>query len=173
MTVHRYLVTDDDAPCECAWMATCAFANWIEGRCTPGRAAAETWLVTCFAEDAEAFLSAAKTAGVTVEEIEGAGDSETYKLLAGAPGSGWADVHGKPPQHVAPEDDCDDEPCGHECDEPVGVHVMTQCCPMDTYDTDSAGDLRTACECLDGCACMCPDCACASWGDDDYDDGPQ
>ena len=47
-----------------------------------------------------------------------------------------------------------------------------QCCPMDTYDTDSAGDLRPACECLDGCECMCPDCRCTGWGDDGYEDEP-
>lgn len=43
-----------------------------------------------------------------------------------------------------------------------------QCCPMDTYDTDSAGDLRPVCTCLDGCLCMCRECGCPQ--PDDYDD---
>lgn len=47
-----------------------------------------------------------------------------------------------------------------------------QCCPMDTYDTDSAGDLRPVCTCDDGCGCMCANCTCASWGEEyDDDDG--
>lgn len=49
---------------------------------------------------------------------------------------------------------------------------MTQCCPMDTFDTDSEGNLRATCECLDGCTCTCMDCACESWGDDGYDEEP-
>lgn len=42
-----------------------------------------------------------------------------------------------------------------------------QCCPMDTYDTDSAGDLRAVCTCGDDCSCMCLGCICEAWGDDD------
>lgn len=43
-----------------------------------------------------------------------------------------------------------------------------QCCPMDTYGTDSAGDLRPVCTCWEGCECMCADCRCChNWGDDD------
>lgn len=38
---------------------------------------------------------------------------------------------------------------------------------MDTYDTDSAGDLRVTCSCTDGCECMCLDCVCEAWGDED------
>lgn len=87
MTVHRYLVTGDDARRMEAWMPTAGYANWIEGREKGGR---ETWLVTCYAEHAKAFLRATEAAGVTVEEIEGAGDTESYKLVVGEPGSGWA-----------------------------------------------------------------------------------
>lgn len=43
-----------------------------------------------------------------------------------------------------------------------------QCCPMDTYGTDSAGDLRAVCTCDDGCGCWCTDCVCSrGWDDDD------
>lgn len=90
MTVHRYLVTGEIGPRMDVWAYTAAYANWIEGRLAPGRAATETWLVICFDEHAAAFLAYAKAAGVTVEEIEGAGDDESYTLLVGDPGSGWA-----------------------------------------------------------------------------------
>lgn len=43
-----------------------------------------------------------------------------------------------------------------------------QCCPMDTYGTDSAGDLRPVCTCDDGCPCFCLGCRCPSrWDGDD------
>jgi hypothetical protein len=42
----------------------------------------------------------------------------------------------------------------------------SQCCPMDTYDTDSAGDLQPVCTCDDRCDCKCTGCRCA-WGWDD------
>lgn len=86
VSVHSYLVTAEFGERMDTWALTAAYANWIEGRERDGR---ETWLVTCFDENSEAFLAAAKAAGVTVEEIEDAGDGETYKLLAGEPGSGW------------------------------------------------------------------------------------
>jgi len=86
VTVHRYLVTAADYAKWDMWQATAPWANWIEGR---GNGDRETWLVTCLAEDSAAFLDAAKRTGVTVEEIDGAGDSETYTLLTGEPGSGW------------------------------------------------------------------------------------
>lgn len=87
MTVHRYLVTGDAAQRMEAWMPVAGYTNWIEGR--ENGADRETWLVTGFAEHRVPFLAAAKAAGVTVEEIEGAGDDETYRLLVGEPGSGW------------------------------------------------------------------------------------
>ena len=86
MSVHRYLLT---APADLkmdTWAATGMFANWIEGRANGDR---ETWLVTCYDHHSQSFLTAAETIGVTVQEIEGAGDSETYRLVIGAPGSGW------------------------------------------------------------------------------------
>lgn len=89
MTVRRFLVTGEDDQRIAAWEPTAGYANWIEGRRAPGRAAAETWLVTCYAEHGAPFLAHAKAAGVTVEEIEGADDSESYTLLVGEPGSGW------------------------------------------------------------------------------------
>ena len=87
MTVHRYLVTGDVAQRMDAWIPTASYANWIEGRERGENR--ETWLVTCFSEHTEAFLTGAEAAGVTVEEIEGAGDDESYRLIFGEPGSGW------------------------------------------------------------------------------------
>ena len=68
------------------WAATAMFANWIEGRAKGDR---ETWLVTCYDEHSGGFLQAARNVGVTVEEIEGGGDDESYVLVVGEPGSGW------------------------------------------------------------------------------------
>lgn len=68
------------------WAATGMFANWIEGRENGER---ETWLVTVFAADAASFLEVVHNVGVTVEEIEGGGESESYVLRVGEPGSGW------------------------------------------------------------------------------------
>jgi hypothetical protein len=84
--VHRFLVTTDADAKFRVWSLTAPFANWIEGRDNGDR---ETWLVTCFAEQGDQFTAAARATGVTVEEIEGAGDSEHYRLLVGEPGSGW------------------------------------------------------------------------------------
>jgi hypothetical protein len=89
MSVHRFLVTAPHHDKWTMWTATGPFANWLEGRDNgDGR---ETWLVTVFAEDADRFLDAARNTGVTVEEISGGGDSESYTLRVGEPGSGWAD----------------------------------------------------------------------------------
>jgi len=84
--VHRFLVTAAVGPKFNMWAATAYYANWIEGRENGG---CETWLVTCFDEQASAFLMAASAVGVTVEEIEGAGDTESYLLRVGEPGTGW------------------------------------------------------------------------------------
>lgn len=86
MAVHRYLVTANDAQKWHLWQATAAAANWIDGR-THDRS--ETWLVTVYGEHTAAFLEAARAAGATVEEIQGAGDTETYELRVGEPGTGW------------------------------------------------------------------------------------
>jgi hypothetical protein len=89
VSVHRFLVTSDTARRMDVWATTGAYANWIEGRENGAR---ETWLVTCFDEHREAFLAAARTAGVTVERIDGTGEAESYELLVGAPGTGWTPV---------------------------------------------------------------------------------
>lgn len=52
----------------------------------------------------------------------------------------------------------------NEYEEPVRM----QCCPMDTYGTDSAGNLRAVCSCGDDCDCRCPGCLCGT--DDDEED---
>jgi hypothetical protein len=86
MTVHRFLVTASADLKMLTWAATGMFANWIEGRENGGR---ETWLMTVFDEDAGSFLDAARNCGVTVEKINGGGESESYVLRVGEPGSGW------------------------------------------------------------------------------------
>jgi hypothetical protein len=82
MSVHRYLVTAPDGPRLNMWSRTAPYANWLDGR-------EQTFLVTCFDENSEQFLAAARTTGVTVEEIQGGDDTETYELLVGEPGTGW------------------------------------------------------------------------------------
>lgn len=90
MTVRHLLVTAPDLHTRMRlWLPSAYVANWLEGR--PNRHGTETWAVTIFDEHAETFLANARTLGVTVEEIDGAGDDESYRLLVGAPGSGWAD----------------------------------------------------------------------------------
>lgn len=82
MTVRRFLVTAPDERRREMWGATAPYANWIERR-------EQTWLVTCFDENAEHFLNAARAVDATVEELYGAGSDERYALLVGEPGSGW------------------------------------------------------------------------------------
>lgn len=84
--VHRFLVTAAEGPKFDLWAATGVSANWIEGRLSGDH---ETWLVTVFDADAAHFLDAARPLGVTVEEIEGAGDKERYVMRLGEPGTGW------------------------------------------------------------------------------------
>jgi len=83
MSVHRYLVTAPEDQRIDMWRATGAFANWLDGR-------EETFLVTCFDDNAQQFLDAARATKVTVQEIHGGDDTETYELLVGEPGTGWA-----------------------------------------------------------------------------------
>lgn len=91
--VHRFLVTAEDGARFDMWHATGAYANWIDGRENERRGEAyETWLVTVFGEHEEHFLTAARATGVTVEEIEGGGDTERYELRVGEPGTGWAEA---------------------------------------------------------------------------------
>jgi hypothetical protein len=86
MSVHRFLVTAPIGERMDMWAVTAIFANWIEGRGPEDR---ETWLVTCFDEHAQGFLEAGRRSGVTVEEVEGAGDDERYVMRVGEPGTGW------------------------------------------------------------------------------------
>jgi hypothetical protein len=46
----------------------------------------------------------------------------------------------------------------------------SQCCPMDTYGTDTEGNLRAECSCDGDCDCTCLGCACRSKGWDGNDD---
>lgn len=88
MTVHGYLVTASVHLKMDLWAATAAFSNWIEGR--ENGADRETWQVMVYDEDSASFLAAAERLAITVEEIEGSGDTETYRLLVGEPGTGWS-----------------------------------------------------------------------------------
>jgi hypothetical protein len=81
--VHGYLVTGDEGKRWDHWTVTCAYANWLETR-------GETAHVMCFDDTREHFLEAARRLGLTVQVIEGAGDDESYRLLIGGEGTGWA-----------------------------------------------------------------------------------
>jgi len=86
--VHRYLVTaSDDERRLTMWRCTAIYANWLDGRENPR--GGETWLVTVFADKRQQFLDSARAVHVTVEEIHGGGDDETYELQVGEPGTGW------------------------------------------------------------------------------------
>jgi hypothetical protein len=84
--LHRYLVTAETRAWVQLWTACAQVTNWIEGRGPQDR---QTWLVMCPGKYAGGFLHFAGEVGATVEEIEGAGDSEQYVLRAGEPGTGW------------------------------------------------------------------------------------
>jgi len=85
--VLRALVTGEQHDLIRTAARTGFYANWIDSKQKDGR---ETHIVTVFDNERSQFLSTAKETGVTVEEIHGAGDDETYELLVGAPGTGWA-----------------------------------------------------------------------------------
>lgn len=88
MSVHRFLVTADFDHKMAMWSLTAPYANWIEGR---DNGPWETWLVTCFAENAGDFLSAARATEVTVEEIQDAGEAENYVFRTGDRAMAWGD----------------------------------------------------------------------------------
>lgn len=101
--VHAYLVTTPPDEHFGLWAATATVANWI-GSCA-GRNGT-TWQVMVMGDSGPAFLEAArKLGGITVEEVEGAGEGERFVLLVGEPGTGW-----KAPgcEHRHPNED----PCG-------------------------------------------------------------
>jgi hypothetical protein len=110
--VHAYLVTTPPGEHLDLWAATAPVANWIESR--PGKNGV-TWQVMVMADNGPRFLDIArKFGGITVEEIEGAGDDERFPLLVGEPGTGW-----KPPgcEHRHPNED----PCGAQAAYVVSV----------------------------------------------------
>jgi hypothetical protein len=88
MSVRHFLVTAPDEMRMRMWINT-TYANWLEGR--PNRNGGETWSVTVFGEHAGHFIEVALAMSVTLEEIEGAGDAEQYRLLVGDPGTGWGE----------------------------------------------------------------------------------
>lgn len=85
--VHRLLFTAPMAARMDTWTATGMFTNWLEGRGPEDR---QTWLVTIFDHHLARFLEVAGVLGATVEEIEGSGDNEWYRLLVGDPEGGWS-----------------------------------------------------------------------------------
>jgi hypothetical protein len=88
MTVHRLLITARTELRVDLWAATCEFSNWLEGRENGDRV---TWLTIVYDGDLPVFLDAAEKLGVTVDEVDGAGETESYRTLVGAPGTGWRD----------------------------------------------------------------------------------
>jgi hypothetical protein len=64
------------------------YGNWLDGR--KNAHGTETWHVMVLDEHLDHFLEVARAVdGVTVEEIEGAGETESYALRVGEPGTGW------------------------------------------------------------------------------------
>ena len=110
-SLRRFLVTAGTGERMSLWAAMATVSNWIEGR---GPEERQTWLVMVIGDGADAFLGAARTLGVTVEELEGAGDEEHRTLLVGEPGTGW-----KPTtcEHRHPDED----PCGAQAAYTVSV----------------------------------------------------
>lgn len=101
--VHAFLVTTPPGEHMDLWAATSVASNWIESR--TGRNGV-TWQVMVIGDCASQFLDIArKIGGITVEEIQGAGDGEQYALLVGEPGSGWVR---RGCEHRHPNED----PCG-------------------------------------------------------------
>ena len=84
--VRRFLVTATIDQRMSLWAATAVLSNWLDAR---GPEERETWLVMVTGEGADVFLEVAGRLGVTVEELEGAGDEEHWTLLVGEPGTGW------------------------------------------------------------------------------------
>jgi len=96
--VHAYLVTTPPNEHFDLWAATAMVSNWIESRHGNNGV---TWQVMVPADAGPQFIEAArKLGGITVEEIEGAGDDERYVALVGEPGSGWRAVTGTEPDHA-------------------------------------------------------------------------
>ena len=84
--ILRALVTGEQPALLSMNQRTAYYANWIDSKQKDGR---ETYIVTVFDNERHQFIDTALQTGVTVEEIHGAGDDETYELLVGAPGTGW------------------------------------------------------------------------------------
>ena len=42
-----------------------------------------------------------------------------------------------------------------------------QCCPMDTYAPGLDGGMVVACTCEHFCECMCRNCACTDWSEEE------
>lgn len=74
MSVRRFLISGPDANLQRFHLAVCFTLNAIERR-------GQTVAYTAMAEDAEAALRVARKADVSVQEIDGAGDTEQYREL--------------------------------------------------------------------------------------------
>lgn len=95
-SVRRFLVTDAEQQIDgvmCVSQLVRAFhvavshvANAIETRTRNGRT---TTIYTVMSSRAERVLGVARELGLTVQEVEGSWERETYPYLVGAVGSGW------------------------------------------------------------------------------------
>lgn len=97
MTMHGMLVTvPDEEQHFPLWIVTAGYSNWLGDR--EGKNG-WTWHVMVPGEHKDRFLAAARAVlevpvRIAVEEIDGAGEGETYRLLAGEPGTGWEALDG-------------------------------------------------------------------------------
>lgn len=101
--VSGYLVTGRFPHLEEFIISTNHYANWVEVRPTRpemGDASDTTAQAMVMDKDAPEFVATARRLNelprldrvrtLTVEKITGAGDGESYDLLTGEPGTGWA-----------------------------------------------------------------------------------
>ena len=83
MSVRGFLVTGPDQNLMDFHLSVCLLLNSIDRR-------RQTVRYTCLAEDADLALAAAQQADVSVQEIHGAADTETYQTLhTGTHGMVW------------------------------------------------------------------------------------
>jgi hypothetical protein len=86
--VRGFLVTVNPQRRIDLWMKMAYYSNWLDARINAR--GTETWHVMVVGEAVDEFLAAARDeGGITIEEIIGAGDNETFELRVGEPGTGW------------------------------------------------------------------------------------
>jgi hypothetical protein len=90
-SVHRYLVTTPLDRKMDVWLPTAFYANWLDAKKNGDQ---ETWLVTCFEENATHFKGVCEAyPDVTLQEIHTTGMDEPYgeryELISGDEARGW------------------------------------------------------------------------------------